>query len=601
MNYRREHRSTDAGNMARYLVVFLILCLTATAEGRSSLSRSGSAVALSSNTLPDAYAGNGNHGAGPPVNNMGSPGVTIDFDNVEIQTFIKAIGEMTGRNFLIDKQVQGSVTVFSPKQISSDEAYRVFQSVLEIHGYTTVPSGAVIKILPRKDAREKDIPTFLQDEEGGREDQLITRIVKLKHGNPEDLKKVIDPLVTRDSIVHAYPPSGMLVITDVESNVQRLLKIITALDSELEKNAIVMHVYPLQNASAEDLAKVLINLQPKETAPGSEKGQPALSRNVQIQSDKATNSLIITASAEDYALLQGLIQKLDSSRPMVYIEALILEVNIVKDFNLGTEWRAMHDAGSGGTGSLLFGSGGLGPPAGTYNILPDVTTPATYSSGFTFGILGTGITLGGITFQDIGAMIQAIKSDTDIHILSKPQLLTMDNEEAQIHVGKNVPYATRKETTTTNLDYSSYEYRDVGVSLKITPHINSEGFVRMKINQEVSQVTEDSPTGLPTTNKRAVNTTVTIKDSETVVIGGMIGDSTQLGTYKVPLLGDIPVLGWLFKSRSSNREKTNLYVFITPRVIRQHTDASRISKEKSDHLEMEKKNLSNPGQKKGNH
>jgi len=182
-------------------------------------------------------------------------------------------------------------------------------------------------------------------------------------------------------------------------------------------------------------------------------------------------------------------------------------------------------------------------------------------------------------------MVQAIKNDTDIHILSKPQLLTMNSEEAQITVGQNVPYQTRKETTTTNLDYSTYEYRDVGISLKITPHINSEGFVRMKISQEVSQIVPGSDVGLPTTLKRAVNTTVNIKDAETMVIGGMIGDSTQLGTYKVPLLGDIPILGWLFKSRSSSREKTNLYVFITPRIIRNQTDAGRINQEKSDDIQ----------------
>jgi len=333
---------------------------------------------------------------------------------------------------------------------------------------------------------KKDIPTLLPGEEGGPEDRLITRIVKLKYGNPEDVKKILDPLVSRESIVEAYPPSGMLVITDVESNLQRLLKIINALDSELQKNAANVHVYPLQNASAEDLAKALINLQPKEGAPGSEKGRPALSKNIQILPDKATNSLIITASAEDYTLLQEIIKQLDSSRPMVYIEALILEVNVTKDFRLGTEWRAMHDTGSDtGTGSVVIGSGGLGSSGG-YQILPSVSTPATYSSGFTLGILGTGITLGGITFQDIAAMVQAIKNDTDIHILSKPQLLTMNSEEAQITVGQNVPYQTRKETTTTNLDYSTYEYRDVGISLKITPQINSEGFVRMKISQEVS-------------------------------------------------------------------------------------------------------------------
>jgi len=530
------------------------------------------------------------------MNDQGPANITIDFDNVDIQTFIKAIGEMTGKNFVIDSQVQGNVTVFSPKQISAAEAYRVFQSILEIHGYTTVPTGNIIKIVPMKDAREKNIVTLLRDEGGGPEDRLITRIIKLNYSNPEELKKILDPLVSRQSIVQAYPPSGMLVITDVQTNIQRLLKIIDALDSELQKSTATVHVYPLQNASAEDLAKALTNLPPKDTAPGTEKGRLALTKNIQILPDKATNALIITASAEDYALLQGIIKQLDSFRPMVYIEALILEVDVTKDFNLGTEWRAMHDAGSGGDGSLVVGSGGLGT-GGEYQILPRVTTPASYSSGFTLGILGTGITLGGITFQNIAAMIQAIKSDTDVHILSRPQLLTMDNEEANLHVGQNVPYLTRQDTTATaDRDYSTYEYRDVGVSLKITPHVSGEGFVRLKIAQEVSQIVDETKSGLPTTLKRTVNTTVAIKDADTMVIGGMIGDSTQLGTYKVPLLGDIPLLGWLFKSRSSSRSKTNLYVFITPRVIRNQADAGQLFKEKNDHMEKMKNELLTPDQ-----
>jgi len=522
--------------------------------------------------------------------------VTIDFDNVEIQTFIKAIGEMTGKNFVIDKQVQGNVTVFSPKQLSAEEAYRVFQSVLEIHGYTTVPTGHIIKILPLKDAREKSIATLTKEESGGPEDRLVTRIVKLNYGNPDEVKKVLDPLVSRQSIVQSYPPSGMLVITDVQTNISRLMKIVDALDDELQKSTATVHVYPLQNATAEELAKTLLNLPPKNASPGTEKGRSALSKNIQILPDKTTNTLIITASAEDYRLLQEVIRQLDAARPMVYIEALILEVNVSRDLNLGTEWRAMKKVDSStGAGLWQIGSGGSGE-SGSYSILPSTMT--TYATGFAMGILGKGITIAGTKFADIGAMVQAIKNDTDIHILSRPQLLTMDHEEAQLQVGKNVPYLTRQETSTTDRDYSTYEYRDVGVNLKITPHISGEGFVRLKIAQEVSQVTSEDPSGKPTTLKRAINTTVTIKDAETMVIGGMIGDSTQLGTYKVPLLGDIPILGWLFKSRSSSKEKTNLYVFITPRVVRNAADAGRLTEEKNAHMEKLRDDLLPPAQKK---
>lgn len=589
MNYNKRCQNRDFRRIALYLAVFLILCLTIAAEVQSASHSADAGAPSTAATM-----------AANPSRIHGPANITMDFDNVDIQTFIKAIGEITGRNFVIDKQVQGNITVFSPKQISAEEAYRVFQSVLEVHGYTTVPAGDVIKVLPIKDAREKNIATLLQEERGGPEDRLVTRIVKLKYGNPEEVKKILDPLVSRQSIVQSYPPSGMLIITDLESNLQRLLKIIGALDTELQKSTATVRVYPLQNANAEELAKALINLYPKDVSPGTEKGRLALSKNIQVLSDKATNSLIITASEEDYSLLKDLIQQLDSSRPMVYIEALILEVDVTRDFNLGVEWRATGKINtSTGLGYIQGGSGGLGAD-GSYSFLPK--NAASYASGFTLGVLGTGIKVAGMTFTDIAAMVQAIKNDSDIHILSRPQILTMDNEESQIQVGKNIPYVTRKETTaTTSLDYSTYEYRDVGVSLKITPHVSNDGYVRMKIAQEVSQiVTAESTTGLPTTLKRAVNTTVTVKDAETMVIGGMIGDSTQLGTYKVPLLGDIPILGWLFKSRSSSREKTNLYVFITPRVIRNGKDAARIYEEKNNHMENLKDDPLAPIQKKGN-
>lgn len=593
MAYNRKRLKRFFRNTARFWTVFLILCLAAPVAGEPGPPFTPAAASSLGKTQPV-----GTPPVNPPLNYQGSMNVTIDFDNVEIQTFIKAIGEMTGKNFVIDKQVQGNVTVFSPKQLSAEEAYRVFQSVLEIHGYTTVPTGHIVKILPLKDAREKSIATLTREESGGQEDRLVTRIVKLNYGNPDEVKKVLDPLVSRQSIVQSYPPSGMLVITDVQTNISRLMKIVDALDDELQKSTATLHVYPLKNANAEELAKTLLNLAPKSASSGTEKGRFALSKNIGILSDKATNALIITASQEDYRLLQGIIGQLDATRPMVYIEALIMEVDVSRDLNLGTEWRAMKKVDSStGAGLWQIGSGGSGQSGG-YSILPSDMT--TYASGFAMGILGKGITIAGTKFADIGAMVQAIKNDTDVHILSRPQLLTMDHEEAQLQVGKNVPYMTRQETSTTDRDYSTYEYRDIGVNLKITPHVSSEGFVRLKITQEVSQLTSESSSGLPTTLKRAINTTVTIKDAETMVIGGMIGDSTQLGTYKVPLLGDIPLLGWLFKSRSSSREKTNLYVFITPRVVRNSADADRLTEEKNAHMEKLRDDLLPPAQKKAN-
>ena len=203
------------------------------------------------------------------------------------------------------------------------------------------------------------------------------------------------------------------------------------------------------------------------------------------------------------------------------------------------------------------------------------------------------IHLRSVIFPNIGAVLQAYQNDSDTRILATPQLLTLDNEDAEITVGSNVPYVTRQDTTvgsTTN--YSNYEYKDVGVTLKVTPQINRDGYIRLKLDQSVtkilSQSAEVDSAGTqilaPTTLKRTAKTTVSVKSGETVVIGGMIQDDSEKGTYKVPLLGDIPLLGWLFKSRATSNTRTNLFVFITPRIVQNPEDARKIEAEKTEYM-----------------
>ena len=606
-----------------------------------------------------------------------TPYVTIDFDNVDIQVFVKFVSELTGKNFVIDEKVKGKVTIISPRKISIDEVYKVFESVLEVYGFATVTAADVIKIVPALQAREKQLETRVGKQDGNQGDKIVTQIISLENANPDEVKKVLDPLISRTSIIMSYPPTGMLVITDYLSNIQKITEIIAALDvegmagqisyvplnkalatdvvksltllfqpqpgrtslspirlvaderanaiilaasamdsdrikkliefmdKEIPKGAATLKVYRLQNAVAEDLAKVLMNI-PKGTtgAPGAP-GQaaagksPLLSKDVQIVADKATNTLIITATSDDYKVLEDVIQSLDVSRPMVYIEALIMEVKVSKNFQVGVEWRGIKDTTSttalGGLGSAAFiGSGGMGT-SGAYNNFPNVSIGTTGSSvsfppGFSLGMLGAGITIGGVMFPSIGAVLQAYQNDSDISILSTPQIMTLDNEEAEINVGENVPYLSRQDTTSGistvagGINYSSYEYKDVGVTLKITPHINAEDFVRLKFDQKVSKVSSGGDIARPTTLTRQAKSTVVVKDKETIVIGGLVGDETTDTTYQLPCLGSIPVLGWLFKSASQNRAKTNLYVFITPHIIRTQKEAAEFYKVKRNDM-----------------
>jgi len=593
--------------------------------------------------------------------------VTLDFDNVNIEVFVKFVSELTGKNFIIDEKVKGKVTILSPRKIPLHDVYKVFLSVLEINGFATVPVGDMIKIVPSALAREKSLETRFKKDTTEADDRMITQIIALERANPDEVKRVLDPIIPKTSSVLSYPPAGILIITDYLSNIRRLQEIIKALDvtgageqitylplqnasaSEVAKsltnvfqqrrstltpirmvadsrtNSMIIfasvaetenvrklvammdkdvprgesniQVYRLQNSIAEDLAKVLNNIIKETTATigGAAVAQkvvtPVVSRNVQIVPDKATNTLVIMAEREDYKVLENIIKQLDVPRPLVYIEALIMEVNTNKDFKLGVEWSGVKDTGAitglDGSKSAGFVSSGTGLLQGLTTTTSGVTSLA-FPGGFSMGIIGAGIKIGGVVFPTIGAMVQAYKSDSDVSILSTPQILTLDNEDAEINVGENVPYLTRQDSTASQtqnaVNYNSYEYKDVGVILNITPHINEGNFIRLKISQQVTKVKSGADKAMPTTLKRTAKTTVVVKDNDTIVIAGLVGDSTEDGTTGIPLLSNIPLLGWLFKAKTVKREKTNLYVFLTPHIVRTQEEASNLYQKKRDSM-----------------
>jgi len=604
--------------------------------------------------------------------------VSIDFNNVDINVFIKFISELTGKNFVIDQRVKGKVTIISPAKISVEEAYRVFESVLEVHGYTTVKAGKVYKIVPSPDARSKSIKTMIEEQAGSPEDRVVTQLVRLEFADPDNIKKLFAPLISKSSVIISYQPTNMLIITDTHSNIQRLLRILKVIDiagigqeisviplehadatdfvnilqsvfkttqkpkpgqgstaikfvADERTNTVIVsaseddtikikklialldkavprgeekiRVYRLENATAEDLAKVLKDLSSKP-ASGAAKGAktaPVVSEAVQITADKATNSLIIMADKDDYLVLEEIIKQLDIPRQMVYIEALIMEVNLNKDFRLGAEWVAGGEAAQNKRQGVYGGgfSGGASGGDPGYSMISQeqvvqvpgggvktITVGPPLPPGFSLGIFGESVTIGGVAFPSIGAVLQAYQKDKDVHILSTPQILTTDNEEAKIHVGKNIPFQTKgSETMGTSANvYSSYEYKDVGKTLQITPQISKDRMVRLQISLEVSDL-ESTTEFRPTTLKRTVETTAIVKDGHTVVIGGLIDDSFSSTDYKVPCLGEIPGIGAFFSSISDANDKTNLYVFLTPRVLGTPEEASNLYEVKRDQIE----------------
>ncbi len=595
--------------------------------------------------------------------------ISIDFNDVDIEVFIKFISELTGRNFIIDRRVKGNISVISPTKISVDEAYAVFESVLEVHGFATVDAGEVTKIIPSPYARTMNIETRLKKEADAPNDKIVTQLIHLNYADPNEVKQLCAPLVSKSSVVLAYAPTNMLIITDVYSNIKRLIQIIDAidvtgigqtisvipiefadseemvkiidsvfnaapaagqqprrggqkdvtlvsdrrtntiivvasetstdrvrtlvgmLDKEMPKGSEKIHVYYLENAKAEELATVLQEFPTKNSGSADPtKGKqlaPVISEDVKITADKATNSLIIVAEKDDYEVLREIIRKLDIRRSMLYIECLVMEINKNRSLNLGTEWQ------TGGEGSYDkydgvwgggFSGGALGGDSGYISSALSAGTgaPSMLPPGFSLGVFGETITLGGITFPTIAAVINAYKKDTDAHILSTPQILTTDNETAKITVGKNVPYLTKASSGDTN--YSNYEYKDVGISLEVTPQISKDRQIRLEIVLETTKLESTTDQFQPTTLKRTVDTTVVVNDKNTVVIGGLIDDALSSTDYRVPCLGSIPVVGWLFRSAGKGMEETNLYVFMTPHVLEDAVEGNEIYTDKMEQM-----------------
>jgi general secretion pathway protein D len=614
--------------------------------------------------------------------------VTLDFKEVELADLIQTISELTGENFLYDETVKGKVTIVSPESMTLDEAYMLFHTVLNVKGYTVVPSGEVNKIVPLKNAKASNLPTVLNGR-GKMSEQVITRVFRLKYLDASIVgPTVLIPLMPSYANVAAYAPSNSLIITDTGANIERLAKIIRELDQPDSEGLI--EIVPLVNSSAEELAKILnevmsqpasaparrrrstqagaanepvtkiipypagrslillasgddmaiikgliaqmdqemsgarsnINLFYLEnadavtlaatlneiltgiktearTAEKGAAGSPLSAGPVTITADKPTNSLIINANPDDYRTIEEIITKLDIKRKQVYVEALILELSMDATQRLGV---SLQGAANVGDDSLIIGSSnqntgpvGIGDAIATGAAgLPSLLTQAVdglLAGGFFNPITVTGPDGVKRTVPSLSVLIDISKTDSDVNLLSAPRLLTSDNEEAEIIVGSNVPIITGRLTDTGSSDglaqSVSVERQDVALILRFTPQITEGDLVRLNVYQEITDIAPatqalvasvGSPSDVgPTFTKRVLRNTVLVENNRTVVLGGLIDTNVIESVTKVPFLGDIPFLGWLFKRSSTQEEKTNLLIFINPTIIKDAEDLERVT------------------------
>lgn len=631
--------------------------------------------------------------------------VTVNFVNADIEGVTRAFAAMIDRAIVVDPRVKGSITVYSEQPQSVREAWQSYQSALRGLGYAVVESGGLLKVVPEADAKLQT-GTVSVGEVGVKGDQIITQIFALRYENPNNLVPVLRPLISANNTINASPGSNSLIITDYAGNLDRIARIIAALD---KPSGTDVEVIPLQHAVAADLAPLVQRLSEAAGAaaqpgvPGAAAGgltvvadsranallvraanparlaalratvaqldrpstllgsgggmwvvhlknadavrlatvvraafaafgtggagaagaaaataAPAVTGGANptpqanaplgsgggglaapaqpstggfIQADPATNSLVITAPEPLYRQVRALIDQLDTRRAQVYIESMIVEVAGGDAADFGFQWQGL--VGQSGDRTGLVAGTNFTPAGGSGNLISLNVGAAqgqiNVGEGLNIGLLRA---YNGVT--TLAAIARALQSQAETNIVSTPNLITLDNEEAKIVVGENVPFITGQFTgvggttgATTN-PFQTIERKDVGITLRIRPQIGEGGAVRMTIFQEQSSVKQDTAAGTtnagPSTTKRSIENTVVVDDGAILVLGGLIEDRYITNRSKVPLLGDIPWVGALFRSESRERRRTNLMVFLRPIVMRDADAANRLSADRYDQI-----------------
>ncbi len=623
----------------------------------------------------------------PPAQAAEEEKVTLNFVNADIVSVIKAVGGHTGKNFILDPRVTGTVNIVSEKPVPKDLLYPMLLLVWRTQGYAAVGSDGFGKIVPGAEGKTAASPT---GEAAARVpgDRIVTRVFLLQNESALQLVPVLRPLVTANNFVAAYANNNAIVITDYAENVKRIESIIRSIDQPSGGDVQVLR---LEHASAIDVAQTIKGVMPETSpSPGSPGSQPkaALStdprtnsllvrgdnpalitrikslaasldvpgagagnihvvylRNAEaakiaetlrglisgaessrasatsaastttttqpgtqpassaassapaapasiIQAYTPTNSLIITAPEPTYRALRTVIDKLDARRAQVFVEALIVEVSTGLASEFGVQWQSARNVGNGqsvfgGTNFNTGVAGGLGT-----NIINAAIDPRTLGSGLNLGIINGTLRIPGTDIEvlNLQVLARALEADSGANVLSTPNVLTLDNEEAKIIVGQNVPFITGSYTPTSGSatnPFQTIERKDIGLTLKVTPQVAEAGAVKLKIFQEVSNVTRDAQLVKSAdliTNKRSLESTVLVDDGQIVVLGGLIQDDQQAAIDKVPLLGDIPWIGGLFKYETRNRKRTNLMVFLRPVVVKDAKGAASLTSDRYEYI-----------------
>jgi general secretion pathway protein D len=589
---------------------------------------------------------------------------TVNLKDTDIQEFIEFVSDVTGTTIVIDPSVKGKVKVVSSKPVSKAELYDLFLSILDVHGYTAVRSGGVVRVIPNKNARSA--PVDVISGTSIINDEYVTQVIRLENVSAAKLIPVLRPLVPQQAHMAAYAPSNAIIISDVRANINRISEIIDRMDESavketeiiqlrygvatdvvemlkaLEKsragegadandeaalvadkrtNSVIVtadevsieringlidyldipleqsgnvRVMYLEYADATEVAEVLTRVMQNLARLDDESRGQSRSANAAkstIEADAATNSLIMTADTDEMAALESVIARLDIRRAQVLVEAIIVEMEIVEGRELGLQWLFANDSGVYGS-SISTSSAQQARNAGIAQaLLPEDSTSTDIGVRDLAGALaqvpgstfGWGVVDEGLTMTTI---LNALQSQGNANILSTPSVIALDNEEAFITVGQQVPFVTGSYTNTGSSNgvanpFQTIQRENVGVTLQVTPQINEGDSVVMDIVQEVSSISQQVLSASDViTNERKIETKVMAQDGDIVVLGGLVKDDIQDSQQGVPVLSGIPVIGRLFRNDVVSVTKSNLLVFIRSTIIRDDEDLAGATAEK---------------------
>jgi general secretion pathway protein D len=567
----------------------------------------------------------------------------INFKDSDIQEVIKFVADITGKTVIIDPRVKGKVKVISANALTEKELYDLFLSVLETQGFTAIEVGNIVRVIPRKDARTSAVPVTNNPNFGtdayitqviqlynvsaskvlpvlrplapqhahlaayepsnaiiisdtvaniARLTDIIERIdragvaetdvVPLEYAQAAELATILQQLSKNDkdspqntqAVIVADQRSNSILVTGDQVRRNKVRELIARLDVSQPQSGNVRVIY-LEYADAEEVATVLSKVVSSisKLEPDSSKGAKSSAENASVEADPATNSLLITADADTMESLLSVVERLDIRRAQVLVEAIIVEISGELSRELGVEWAAFKKnkllAASQNTGALATVAAGI------------ESNDSSALSSLTGQTIGFGRTGG--SGVDFAGLINFFQGNTDANVLSTPSLLTTDNNEAEISIGQNVPFVTGSFTTTTGdatNPFQTIQREDVGISLKVTPQINEGDTVILEIEQEVSSISNSAGASDIITNERKISTKVIAEDGETIILGGLISDDVQQQEQKVPFLGDIPLIGGLFRNDSSTSTKRSLTVFLRASILRDSADMAGATGEK---------------------